>query len=688
MATLNTLRTRGGIIVSIVIGLALLAFLFGDLAGRGTSMMNERKSRVGEVNGTVIGYVEYTEQIAHFTAIAQSMSGKESLSTQENEMVKNSVWELMITKYAYRPGFEKMGLSACEAEQFDMVNGVYISPVISQIFVNQNTGQYDPEMVKNFVSRIGSDQTGRLAAVWDYNKQQMIDQRVMTKYYSLLSKGQFVTDLEIEAGVTTANNKYSVDYVKLDYSIIPDLSVEATNAEMKKWYAAHEIQYKQGASRDINYVSFDLVPSTEDFAQAKTYIDEIATEFATSATPLQYAKLSSSEQIDQRYVKRSDIDPEIAQVVLADRKAMYGPALNGDVYTIARFSEEKNLPDSIGAKHILVPATDTQLADSLVNVLKSGGDFAALSAQYSMDKQANQRGGDLGIFPPEYMIPEFSEACVKANKGDIFTITTQYGVHVVQLTYKSALTPKFQIAQIKYKVQPSDVTQQIMYGKASAFVTKVAGVPENFVKVALEDKLPLMEGNIANRDREILGLKNSGEIVRWAFNGEKGDISQILEIDGNYILAIISQVKEDGIAPFEQVKEAVRTAVIKEKKFEQIAKKVAGATSIAEVASKEGVEVVKIDSIKMSDFYINGLGIEQRFIGAICGSKQGIVSKPVKGTAGVFVFAVTNVANSEQATFESEKVKLEATTNSYISERARMALEQKAEIKDWRVKFF
>ena len=55
MATLNTLRTRGGIVVSIVIGIALLAFLLGDFGNQGASAFQERKMRVGEINGEKIG---------------------------------------------------------------------------------------------------------------------------------------------------------------------------------------------------------------------------------------------------------------------------------------------------------------------------------------------------------------------------------------------------------------------------------------------------------------------------------------------------------------------------------------------------------------------------------------------------------------------------------------------------------
>ena len=92
MATLNTLRTRGGVIVSIVIGIALLAFLLGDLSSAG-NMMNARKMRVGEIDGNKIGYLEYTEQVDYLTGIQQTMTGKDALSSEEQMQVQNFAWD-------------------------------------------------------------------------------------------------------------------------------------------------------------------------------------------------------------------------------------------------------------------------------------------------------------------------------------------------------------------------------------------------------------------------------------------------------------------------------------------------------------------------------------------------------------------------------------------------------------------
>lgn len=687
MATLNTLRTRGGIIVSIVIGVALVAFLLGDLASSGSGLMNAQKTKVGEIDGSTIGYIEYGNHAELMTQITQVMSRKETLTAQEQEAARNMAWEEMIMKYSYEPGFEAMGIAVGEGEQVDMVSGVYISPVISSSFVNRNTGVFDPFELSNFISNIDMDPSGRSYMMWEYLKKQMINQRIMTKYLNLVGKAMFVTDLEVHQAVAAANNTYKARYVQQGYATIADSTVKVTDSEIKSYYADHKNMFKQGDSRDVEYVVFDLLPSESDYADAKKYIDDIALEFAQSQTPMQYATLNSHEQVDTRYVKESELDPAIAAKISSETQ-MYGPVLNGDTYTLARRSDIKNLPDSIGAKHILLPATDAARADSLVAAIKKGSDFATLATEFSSDETANLKGGDLGVFSPDQMIPEFSSACIAASKGDIFTVNTQFGIHVVQLTHKSPLVPKIQVATIKYKVEPSSFTQQSVYSNVSKFATAATGSYANFKNAATESAISKRVARIRNTDRNISGMEDARELVRWAFNAEKGNVSQIMEIDGNYVVAALTEVREDGIAPKDQVAQDIKSILIQKKKGEILADKMAG-ESLDAVASKLGVEIASVEDLQFGSFYVEGVGVEQKLIGAICGGSQlNTLSKPVKGMSGVFLFDVSSVTPVENSTFESEKVRMDAMTQSYLVERINQAMLEKSNIKDWRVRFF
>lgn len=688
MATLNTLRTRGGVIVSIVIGLALVAFLLGDLTSSGGNLLQNRKMRVGEIDGETIGYLEYSNMVDYFTDIEQQMSGKDALNAQEQDKVKEMAWNYTISKYAYEPGYEKMGLAVSEAEQVDMVSGNYISPIINSIFANPNTGTFDASLLRNFVANINQDPSGNANKIWNYLKTQMTMQRTIGKYMNLVAKGMYVTNVEVEQNMALSNSISSAAYIMEDYAQIADSTINVTDSEIRTYYKEHKAMFRQTPSRDVEYVVFDVLPSQEDYAAAEKYIGEMAQEFAANETPFQYATLNSQVPVNKNYVGEKQLEPALAAFAFGPQSGeMYGPVLNGNNYVMARVADTKMLPDSIGARHILLSAEQKTVADSLVTALKGGASFAALAQEYSVDQNANARGGDLGIFAPAQMIPEFSDAAVKANKGEIFTVETPYGVHVVELTYKSPLSKKVQLATITYQIEPSDFTQQSIYGNASKFVASATGSYENFKKAATESALSKRVARIRNTDRNASGLEESRELVRWAFNAEKDAVSSIMEVGGDYVVAALSGINDDEYAPVEKVSTDIATLLRKEKKGVMLAEKMQG-TSLTNVASKLGAEIKEVAGVEFNSFYLDGLGVEPKLIGAITAVPVDQLSKPVSASSGVFLFTVNNRQSVDNSTFESERVRLITGAQSYIGERTNQALLELSNVKDNRVKFF
>lgn len=686
MASLNTLRTKGGLIVSIVIGVALIAFLLGDFLSTGTGMVNSRKMRVGEIDGTKIGYAEFLNQANYTGEVTRLLYGRESLNAQEQEAVYDMAWESLMMKYSYGPGFERLGLTNSVAEKTDMVSGVYVSPVIRSVFVNPSTGVYDVEVLRSFIANAGANP--QAAQMWQYIKKQMNDQRLMNKFADLVSRGFYVTDLQVEQGTEAANSSYDIAYIAQPYSAVADSLVTVTNADIRKYYDAHKAMFKQTASRDLEYIVFDLFPSEEDYAEAEKYMDELAVEFAESEAPMQYATLNSQEAPSKRYLKASELDANLSALAFGpNRGGMYGPELNGEVYTMSRVADMRMLPDTIGARHILLPAGQQAKADSLVAVIRKGGNFSSLASEFSADQGSAQRGGDLGRFAPDQMIPEFSDACVAAASGDVFTVSSPYGIHVVEMTYKSPLVNKVQIATITYRVEPSQYTQQTVYADVSKFVSAAGNHYETFTQAIDNGNLTRRTVRLRSTDRTIKGMDNSKELVRWAFTNKQGAVSPIMEVDGNYVIAALTGVREHGIAPLDQVSEDIRTRLVRQKKGEYLAARMQGNT-LQEVAEKVDTQVKEADGVQFSSFYIQGLGVEPKLIGAVTGANEHTLSKPVDGVSGVFLFEVNGIAMLDKATVESERVLLESAALSYLNERITQALVEESDVTDMRVKFF
>ena len=251
MATLNTLRTKGGAVLAVVIGVSLLAFLLGDLAGSGGILFNSSKMNVGRINGETVTYQEYLNRIERITRSQQIATGNENLNDEQTRQVRNAAWESIARELSFGPSLENLGLVVGPEELTDMATGEWISPVISSIFVNPQSGRFDPEMLNAYVSNLDADPTGNSRFFWKYIENEMSNERAMSKYMSLVAGGVFTTDLEVERGVENGNRFFDVTYVARPVMSVADSTVKVTDAQMRAYYDSHKRLFKQDESREL-----------------------------------------------------------------------------------------------------------------------------------------------------------------------------------------------------------------------------------------------------------------------------------------------------------------------------------------------------------------------------------------------------------------------------------------------------
>lgn len=687
MATLNTLRTKGGAVLAVVIGISLLAFLLGDLANSGGALWSSSKMNVGEVNGQTITYNDYLERVEQIKRAQQIMSGSETVN---DEQIRSAAWESVVRDCSFDGSINNLGLSISPDELKDMVNGTWISPIIRSIFVNPQTGSFDQQLLVDYISNLDNDQTGNSRFFWRYIENEIGEERAMNKYMSLVKNAIFTTDLEVAEGVENSNRFFNVNYVARSIASVPDSAVNVTDADLRAYYDSHKRLFKQSEIRELQYVLFEALPSEADYKEAETSVAELADQLKNSDDPVQFAKINGATPISLVFKGYDEFSGDIATFAKeAAEGDIYGPVFDGSKHTVARLVARKNMPDTIGFRQIILAPESQNTADSIITELKKGASFEQLVLAHSLDRQTP--GGDVGRINPALLggegFEEFTEKLLASNKGEIFSVKTPYGIAVIENTYRGKMIPRVQVASIDYLVEPGRQTQQEAYASASKFASSLAAKGADFNKIATESGLVIHVARLVEGENLINNIEQSGEMARWAFDAKEGANSDVISIgDANYVLNVVS-IREHGQADFNKVKGDIRAVVLNQAKTNKLKEEMKG-KSVTELSEKFALEIKEASNVNFSSFYIDNLGVAPAAIGAITGCKEGETTAPVESVSDVAVFEIKAVDERMETNDKSEKVMLQSTAETNIQNRAYNAVFDLADIHDTRIKFF
>ena len=676
MASLNTLRTKFGVVLSIIIALALLAFILSLRTEMGFS---GNDPRVGVIDGEKINYSEYYDRYEQIKA----QNNVQESDEQQSAMLANAVWQSLIADHVLTPGFGRMGLRVTEPERLAMVSGQQPSQAFYSAFADPRTGQYNVEAVNQFLAQAESNP--QAAQMWAQLNEQACLERELQKFYGLVKGGVYVNALEIAQGVKGANETFSGKWAGKKYSAVPDSLIAVSSSDLKSYYNSHKDQFKQAPSRTLSYVVFEVSPTDDDLLALENKAAEVGKEFAAAEEVRAFVRANRNGRIAESYVTASQLSDEEAKALMDGK--MYGPVLKNNEWTMARVLDAKMAPDSVGIRHIVLPYTEETLADSLLTALRKGGDFAAAAAQYSVYDATAANGGEVGVLPFSAFTGEFAEALAGAKKGDIVKIASGDAIQLMQVYRADKPTKHIQVASITYPVEASADTRRDIHNQAGSFMVNAKGSSEAFADAASTAAVTPRVARLAQGDRTIRGLEDSRDVARWAYGAEVGDVSEIFTVGKDYVIAMLTEVDDNDYASLEKVAAQVRSQVLRDKKYDYIVKELSGAT-LAEQASSLGSEVGEFSDVTFGSFYIDGVGVEPRLVGAISASEKGALSAPVKGMSGVYVFQVEDVQTADKQTAEAEKVRAQATAESMAQQFAMQAVQQMAKIQDLRGKYF
>ncbi|RLD48093.1 MAG: hypothetical protein DRI88_04325 [Bacteroidetes bacterium] len=705
MAVIGNIRKHSTFLI-IIIGVALAAFVLGDFAkGRRGS----REVNVGNVAGEDITIMDFNQRVEQNIENTKQQQKKVRLTTDEIYRVKEDTWKQMVKEVLMDKEYESLGLTVTTEELFDLVQGPNPHPLIKQYFTDPETGQYNRSLILDYLRNL-DNMPAESKQQWIAFEEYIRNDQLSNKYKTLISKGYYVPEALAKMAYEDDNTTAQLTYVASRYTELPDSLVTITDADYQEYYDKNKELYKQKASREIDYVTFEIKPSVRDLEAAKKTIEEIYAELKTTQDVARFVNNNSDTPYDSTWKKQGELPVQIDSIMFnSEIGTVTEPYLDNFVFTTARLVDVSNRPDSLKASHILIAYKDAlradpnlsrskeqaeKLADSLYNVLKrSSSDLTQLAIQFSDDGSVAQNSGDLGWFADGQMVYAFNEAVNNTRIGDITLAETPFGYHIIKVTGKKEPVKKVRVGIINREVVASNETYQKTFAKASKLASENKDI-ESYDKAVTENNLnKRTANNLQKMSNYIAGLKNPRQIIHWAFNEntEVGSVSSVFDLDDMFVVAVLKSKTEEGYPDLEDVKERIQRFVTNEVKGKVLAEKMkAYGKDIDKIAEGLNLEKTDIAALTFSARNIQGFGAENKVIGTVFGTNPPEVTDPIVGYGAAFVVDVKKITKApEKDDYTQNKVVLlNSFTQRVNQDYPYRALEKAVEIKDNRALFY
>ena len=669
MAAIGKIRENSTLLL-IVIGCAMLAFILGDLlSGR---MGTPEEQYVGEIAGENISVIEFESRVQEEEE-SRAVTGQ-PVDANSLDAVRSQVWNQLVIERSLLPRVNKAGFNLTKEEYDDLRFGDNVDPTLANdpTFVNPETGQFDPERVKQYYGFIQQ----QYPVFHKVQQQRMIVNRTTDKYMALLSSSLRATGVEVEDKYNRDNTRASFRYIVKRYDSVADSTLEISDGELQAYLREHsdDDRFQLQASADVHYVVYTVEPSEQDIADANArmqgYIEDFKNTENDSAFVFRYAQTKRYPAFD--YVSGT-LDAETdAQLLSAQVGDVVGPYTELNRVKIAKVVGTRE-EDQARVRHILLTTANGETieqikerADSLMRVVKREDNFTAMVERFSEDQASVPNGGVYEWFNRERMVAEFTEASFKPV-GTMSVVETTYGVHLVEVLGRRTQNMP-QILVVDRLIEPSGKTADKVYAQASELSINAKSL-EDMERIAGEQGLEVRSSEKVNiLGRLLPGAPGTREAVRWANNEEteEGTVSPVFEGTNNFVVVHLDKRRDEGPATLEDVRDKVLAEVAKEKKAELFAEELQG-TSLNEIASATGLTVATVSNVNGTSPSL-GSGLSEPYVvGKAIALGEGQTSQPLEGKSGVYVIEVTAITlPSGEPNTETVRADLNRTYNSRV----------------------
>ena len=651
MAAIGKIRSWGPVLAT-VIGLALFAFIAEEMFRSCEATGNERRQQVGEVLGKKISVQDFQSLVDEYQEVIKMTQGRDNLSEEELNQVKDQVWQQFVNSTIIETEAGKLGLTVTD-EELQTVLKTGTNPMLMQTpFVNQQTGRFDVSQLTKFLADYKkmqetggnaqmAEQYTRIYNYWKFMEKNIRQQMLAQKYQSLLSQCLFSNPVSAKMAFEGQNEESDIMLATVAYNTIKDDDVEVSDADLKAKYGELKEQFKQYfESRDIKYVDFQVVASKADRDELMKSMKDAQQKLADGSAIAETVRKAQSQLAYtglavQRTALPNDIAAKVDSMQVGQVSAPFETAYDNTL-NVVKLVNKVQQPDSVEYRQIQAKK------------------YNQTGAKQWMTSSMYERSQSIDADTKEYI-----NNIVTLPAGEVKNLQFTTANIVLQVTDRKHFVDKYDVAVVKHSIDFSKDTYSKAYNNFSQYVSEnktLEGLEKNAQKFGYTVK---ERTDMYNSEHNVVGLRSTREAMKWIFDAKAGDVSPLYECGNNDHLLVLALTKVHpvGYRSQDEVKDQLKTEVIRDKKFDKAAEKLAGVKSIADAKAKGAA----VDSVRQITFsapvFVQAAGAsEPALSGAVAAVKQGQFSPAVvKGNGGAYLFQVLSKKQREGVKFDAKQ---------------------------------
>ena len=700
MSIIQDIRDKYAKLTVVLVALALLGFILTDYFAGKSRMSGNVSQTIGSVNGKSIVFDEFNQKVIQTeeNLKAQGYPQGAALSQQALEQA----WNQEIGQIILKGELKELGIDVGKKELSDLLYGTSAPQDLQNQFRDPKTGVFNPALAKqNIDQALKSGTPEQKTSISNYI-DALANMRMADKYLALFANSINYPRWFIEKQSAENSQLARISFVRELYTSIPDSAVKVTDDEIKNYINKNKSQFKQQESRGIQFVAFSASPSSADSAAAYSSLINQKERFATTENLEQFLA-GEGAPFYNGYINGKAIQQPVKDSLFKlSPGATFGPYLDADRYVVARMVGSVRMPDTVSVRHILIStqsrdsATAYNLCDSIQKAIAGGSNFDSLTAKFSDDPGSKNNGGKYENVPSGQMVAPFNDFIFLKPTGSKGIVKTDFGFHYIEILSQKGGGSGYKIAYLPQEIVASQETDNLALNKANEFAgdsKDLKSFNDNYEKkLKAQGILKSVATDITPVSYEVRGVGASRSFVRAIYEASKGEVLKPERVDNNYIVAVVTDVNEEGTATVESARLSVDPILRNKKKAELLRKKIGSVTTLEAAATALGGKQVEFaDSIRFTGSL--PIGYEPRVAGAAFNpaNKGKVVPAVIEGLSGVFVVRVDNlgstpildgdVATQRETRYQQAK---QAYSNQYSPNNPVSILRSAATIKDRR----